>query len=467
MEINYSKKTVHSILRYIGYYLLWGLAFNLLVFVLVWYLSKWDFKQVYYNPYLSPYNGLLLWIVIGGIRGWYKRNRKNKMTVKKWASTFLYIAVFGAFMISLQIYYVHKKYPGWYDLPVDSTTCVKKFHSYWLVKDNEYFRRIDECLKSKRIGEGQTSAGIPYNSNNISAHKTKLIDYDVITPKVLWILIVFVVITFIKLAIRFGLINFYKGTMSFGNYWYNGISKINSKSFELILLGAVCTFVLLAFMPKINGFPSKQLPLVLGIASIVMSLRIYFFKTVKIDDHSSKGLPKWFLFITGITVSCVLLMVLGMKAMYYLLVLTGGGFLILQNRVPPAAVKSIIVILLVLDPDLLFADDGAWPEGQGFDSFLNDPAGGVGVDAAKEKAGTAVLVIEPALDDDTDKDVTIKEPVNDEDADENQDQDNEELDKLDFDEDNDQNNDEDNDEDDDDGDGDSEGPKINLPLGEN
>ncbi|NAY93106.1 hypothetical protein GTQ34_14400 [Muricauda sp. JGD-17] len=453
MEINYSKKTVHSILRYIGYYLLWGLAFNLLIFVLVWYLSKWDFKQVYYNPYLSPYNGLIVWILIGGIRGWYKRNRKRTMTLRKWASTFLYIAVFGAFMISLQIYYVHKKYPGWYDLPVDSTTCVKKFHSYWLVKDNEYFRRIDECLKTKKLNEGESSVGVAYRSNNISVHKTRLIDYDVITPKLLWILIVFSVITLIKLGGRFGLINFYKGTLSFSNYWYNGISKINFKSFELILLGAVSTIILLALMPKINGFPSKQLPLVLCIASIVLSLRLYFFKTVKIDDHSSKGLPKWFLFITGITVSCVLLMVMGMKAMYYLMVLTGGGFLLLQNRVPPAAVKSIIIVLFVLDPDFLFADDGAWPEGKGFDKFMDDTAGGVGVDGAKEKAGTAVLVVDTALDDDKDQEVTITEPDKKEETDENQDYDNEALDELDFDEDNDM-------------DDDLEGPKINLPLGE-
>lgn len=395
MKINYSKRTMISIIRSIGYFALWGIAFELVLFLILWYLTKWDFKQLLINPYMAPFTGLKIWLIIGAIHGWLNRNKKPRaMTLKRWGRQFLYMLVFGSFVMSLQLYYVHRKNTGYYDLA--DASCLNKYQSFWLITDKIFYKNTDDCLRSLKQAERNASGEptytyIPFIYNHDGNYKGEFIDYDVITPRVLWILIAFIIITIIELFRRYGPMGLYKGIKNYGRYFQVNIIKMNRRYYEIIFFGALVNLVFLILLPKINGYPSRHLPLILFLAAGFYTLRVFFSKKLQ-TQKSGKKIPDLFVFVIGIALSSLILTVLGLKALYYILFICLSIFLILFRKVSIAKVTPLILFFILLDPDFLFADDGTWTEG-GLDRLAADSAGPMSIGNVEDLAETTAVTV--------------------------------------------------------------------------
>lgn len=380
MEITSSKSTVYSILKSVGYFLLWGVAFHLIIFLIIKISTGWTFKYLFAHPQLGPLNGLKIWFVAGLVYGFIHRMKKRSMGIKTWSRAFLYMILISAFISTLQLYYVHRKHTGWYDM-AEPGKCMNKYHSFWLIQDHSYFAGIDQCLRSVNGVNYGTATNLGYEQ----------LDYDQLTPRLQWILLAILLVTIIELFRRYGPIGFYKFIGSYGRYWRNGINKLNAKNTEMILAGAIGYMLILAFLPKIEGYPSSWLPLLVFVAALFLSFRLFISKRLA-NLPAAAGLPLWFLLITGITLSSLLLTILGIRSLYYLLAICFVIYLIVINKLPAAAVKTMLLLWLFFDADFLFADDGTWPSG-GLDKLLSDGAGPTAVDNVVDLSDTVLPVV--------------------------------------------------------------------------
>ncbi|MEZ4810890.1 MAG: hypothetical protein R2819_11085 [Allomuricauda sp.] len=396
MELNYNKSALHSILKTTLYYTLWGLVFNILLFVLVWILSKWEFLLVYHNPYLNPFRGIWFWVVLGVVVGWFRRNQKNKMTFKKWSRTFIYMFFFGALIMSLQLYYVNRKHGGWNGLT--GPDCVHKYQSLFLIKDRQHFINLDNCLVGQKMQKDPDYKPVNKTYTYLEDYRGKLIDYDVINPKLIWALIVFIMVGAIELLRRYGPIRVYKNIGAFVGYWKKGLSAFRQKQWELIFLGSMVNLLLLFLLPKINGLPNGKLPILFSLTILMVMFKGTIRKPKGNYFADSKNL-QWFYFAVGVLVSSILLIISGNKIFYVLLVLSIGGYLYTSKLVNWSVARPVVILLLFLDVDSLFAmDDGTWPEG-GLDILLNDTHGAVSTEFAAELGGTAAAVTDLAQED--------------------------------------------------------------------
>ena len=380
MEFTYNKSGILNILKTILYYFLWGVSFNILLFLVTWISSKWEFLQLYHNPYLTPFRGLWFWIVLGFVVGWFKRSQKNRMTLKKWARNLLYIVFFGAFVMSLQLYYVHRKHGGWNGLR-GGTECVHKYQSYFLIKDRQHFANLDACLVNQKRREDPDYNPTAKNYMYPEDRQGVLMDYDIINPRLIWGLIIFLVVGVIEILRRYGPIRFYKNFGAFLDYWQKGLSSFKNKQWELIFLGSLSNLLVLYLLPKINGLPNDKLPLFLSLAVLMLMFKGTIRRPGGDYFSNTKNL-QWFYFAIGLLLSNVLLILAASKVFYILLIISIGGYLYTSKIVSWSFVKPVVVLLLVLDADFLFAlDDGTWPEGT---SILDDSHGPVSMDQSAE-----------------------------------------------------------------------------------
>ncbi|WP_303317611.1 hypothetical protein Q4Q34_16985 [Flavivirga abyssicola] len=394
MEFNYNKSTLNSILKNALYYFLWGLAFNVLVFIVIWILSKWKFMQVFQNPFLNPFKNIWFWIIMGAVIGWFKRKQNIKMTLKRWGRTFLYIFIFGAFITSLQLYYVHRKNGGWNGLT--GPECVHKYQHYFLIKSKQHFANLDNCLIGKKAQKDPDYKASPYRYRHLEDFKGQLIDYDIINPKIIWGLIIFSLIIIIELFRKQGPIRTYKGISCYVNYWQEGFSAYKKAQLELVFLGASSILILLFLLPKINGLPNSKIPIFLAIAIAVVVLREVIKKPNGTYFSSSKSL-QLFYFMIGVLLSCILLIISAGKGFYLLILISIVGYLVISKLAVFPMVKVVILLMVLLDVDTMFGlDDGTWNEGT---NILDDSDGDISVNQAEENGGAAALVADIAQED--------------------------------------------------------------------
>ncbi|WP_411031255.1 hypothetical protein [Spongiimicrobium sp. 3-5] len=383
MEINYSKNELSSFAKHIMYYLSLGIALNLFYLIITWLLSEQDLSKIYSNPFFSPYNGLFGWMLLGALVGLFRLNKKYTFSRKKWSRTFLFMVIFSVFITSFQIYYVHRIKKGWNGLTYTEKG-LPKFHSFFLIEDKGHFKDLDADIRSFEKQKNSYEPGY-YFYNPIDQYKGEFIDYDVITPRIMWILVVFIVFSLIELMRRYGPIGFYKNLGAYGNLWKYSFSSYNRKKLGLVLMGASINLIFLAFLPKINGYPRHIISVFLILGALVATIRYFLLISGNGEAITRDKIPKWFLLLLGVIVSSLLLAVFGMRIIYYLLVICCLSYLLVTKRLSPSIIKSIVLVFLIMDSDILMADDATWKEGSNLSS---DPDGGRAIQQAK-KAGDA------------------------------------------------------------------------------
>jgi hypothetical protein len=395
MENLYSRQTWYSILRSQLYFLGWALVIHGIFLVILLVFAKQDWNYIWGHPLLSPLKGIRLWMAVGLVHGILRRNKKP-LSPAAWGRCLLYMVFFTVFVSTLQIYYVHRKNTGWYDMATNER-CYDRFHSFWLIQDESYFSRIDECLKAKMANEKNIFGNPKYvytntGTSNLSTYKTSLIDYDVFTPRFLWILIAFILISIIEMLRRYGAIDFSRRAVSWASSWKISFKGIRSAQVKIILTGLVLTLAIFIFFPRINGFPSQWVPGILLPAILVYSLRKYDFNSIIRGWQSFPGFP---FIIIGMAIASLLLMILGTQVLYYLLVIGIVLLLWMHGKLQPANIKFLLLGLLAVHSGWVWADDGTWTTG-GLDALVNDSAGTTAVDNV-ESLTDAIAVSIPLL----------------------------------------------------------------------
>ena len=407
----YSKQTAYSILRSLLYFLGWALVIKLIFFLVLWILAKQSWEYIWGHPLLNPLGGLKIWIAIALLYGLIRRNQKP-LRFATWGRYLLYIVLFSAFVATLQTYYVHRKNTGWYDMAKDGR-CYDKFHSFWLINDKQYFINIDECVKEQMTQKKNLLGKPKYvytntGSNNISTYETTFVDYDVITPRLLWIMVAFIIFSIIEMLRRYGAIRLYKRLVSWGVFWREGLLASKPGAIKVMLAGATINLVWLAFMPRIEGYPSHWIPLLLLISAIIFSIRR--FRIGKIRSATSTELANWQYMLVGVTISSLLLVILGVSWLYYLLIICVAWYLVSVRKLPAPVAKIILFFLFVFHPDWLFADDGTWSTG-GLDALVGgDIAGPSAADNSRDLSDTIGATLP----------LTLPEPIDSEGPDENE-----------------------------------------------
>lgn len=406
MEFNYNKTALRSIAKNVIYYFLLGLAFNVLVFILIWVLSKWEFTRLYHNPFLRPFNGLWVWVIMGVVVGWFRRKNAKPLTIKRWVRSLLYVFVFGAFIASFQLHYVHRENGGWNGLR--GTECVHKYQSYFLIKNRQHFISLDQCLAQLKTQKDNTYQAKSYHYNNVEDYKGQLIDYDIITPKLIWGLIIFIIISLIELLRRYGPVRMYKAGGKYLKFWQDGISNYNKNQFELILLGSSIYLIALYLLPKVNGLPNSKLQIFVLLGILMLAYRIVIRKG-RSNLFKSNNFKEWFFVLFGVLIACVLLLISANKIFYILLIFSVVAYIYTSKLLNFKFIKAIAIVVLLLNIENLFAiDDGTWTEG-GLENMLNDSHGPESAGQAEELGGEAGVVVDTAQEEEDDDDAYIDE----------------------------------------------------------
>ena len=401
MQFNYNKSALRSITKHVIYYFLLGLAFNVLVFILIWILSKWEFTRLYHNPFLMPFNGLWVWVIIGAIVGWFNRKRKQPLNLIRWGRSLLYIVIFGAFVTSLQLYYVHREHGGWNGLR--GTECVHKYQSYFLIKNRQHFISLDQCLVQLKAQKDSDYKPRAFNYNNVEDYKGRLIDYDIITPKLIWALIIFIIVSIIEMLRKYGPVKMYEAGGRYLKFWQKGMSTYNKDKLELILLGSSVYLIVLYLLPKVNGLPNGKLQIFVSLGILMLAYRVVIRKEIK-NLFTNSVFKEWFFIILGILITSILLLISANKIFYILLILSIITYIYASKLLNFKLLNVVLVLVLLLDFENLFAlDDGTWSEG-GLDTLLNDSHGSESLGQAEELAGNAGVIADPAQEDEDEDD---------------------------------------------------------------
>ncbi|MDO5971425.1 hypothetical protein Q4Q35_16585 [Flavivirga aquimarina] len=391
-----------------------------------------------------------------------------QLTIKRWGRSLLYIFIFGSFIASLQLYYVHRKSGGWNGLR--GTECVHEYQSFFLIKNRQHFKYLDECLVQLKRQKDNSYQPKVYNYNYIEDYKGHLIDYDIITPKLVWGIIIFIIISIIEMLRRYGPVKIYKAGNRYLKFWQDGFSSYNKSQMELVLLGASVYLIILYALPKINGLPNSTLEIFVLLGILMLAFRIVIRSAGK-NLFANKSFKEWFFIFLGILIACALLLISGNRIFYILLVLSIVAYIYTSKLLDFKFFKATAVILLLFNFDNLFAlDDGTWSEG-GLENMLNDTHGTDGTGQTVENGREAGLITDTALEDDEDS--VFIDPTDGDNTTEGQENDTEtgeeeNNDELDWDEEDNTNEEENEDmgENDNENGDDDDRPIIDRPLGE-
>lgn len=192
---------------------------------------------------------------------------------------------------------------------------------------------------------------------------------------------------------HYGLIGFFQRTGNWRRAWGAGLKGTNNEKWKLISGGMVITLGLMAFLPKIMGYPSGWIPILLLIAAFIFSVKN------AICSNQAKlrtdGLPALQFMTLGAIIASLVLVIVSIKGFYFLLVISAVVFILLLRKTSmpvPAVLKIGLVIFFAMEHELLWADDGTWSTG-GLDALINDSAGSGAIHNAEDISDTVSVSI--------------------------------------------------------------------------